>query len=393
MTQRKRKHALVLGLGLAGSALALVGLGSSLSHGRTPPSKPSRPVRVERVAAEAAAFGLRYSASIQPYEQVQLAFKATGYVRELLQRRGADGRLRPVQQGDAVAAGTVLARLDAADHRQRVNQAQAQLAEAEAGLVRARADAGRAQALYDAQALTRPDLDAATSALAATLARFESARAQLESAQLALADTALVAPGSGVVLTRSIEIGSLAGAGTPGITLADLTRVKAVFGVPDLLVRRVRIDMPIPITSDAFGATEFPGRVTAVAPAADSQSRVFSVEVTIPNADGRLKPGMIGTVAVAEAGVSGIAPGSPTVPVAAIVKSARPDGYAVFVVDGPDDGAVARARDVTLGAIAGNRVAVAEGLAVGDRVVVSGASLLVDGDSLRVIPGGAEAAR
>jgi multidrug efflux pump subunit AcrA (membrane-fusion protein) len=61
-------------------------------------------------------------------------------------------------------------------------------------------------------------------------------------------------------------------------------------------------------------------------------------------------------------------------------------------VDGPDDGAAARTRDVLLGPIAGNRVAVATGLAAGDRVVVSGASLLVDGDRVRVIPGGTEGA-
>jgi multidrug efflux system membrane fusion protein len=349
-------------------------------------------VRVERVAAEAAAGALRYSASIQPREQVQLAFKVGGYVRELLQRRGPGGRLRPVQQGDAVARGTVLARLDAADYQERVNQAKAQVAEAEAALSRARSDARRAEALYEAQALTRPDYEAATSGLHGATARAEGARAQLEAARISLAETALVAPGDGVLLARSVEVGSLAGVGTAAFTVADLTSVKAVFGVPDLLVQRVRIGAPLPITTDAFGTTEFPGLVTAVAPAADSQSRVFSVEVTIPNGDGRLKAGMIGTVAVAADGASGIAPGSPTVPVAAIVEGAQPDAYAVFVVDGPDDGGAARAREVTLGAIAGNRVAVASGLAVGDRVVVSGASLLVDGDPVRVIPGGEEGA-
>jgi multidrug efflux system membrane fusion protein len=192
-----------------------------------------------------------------------------------------------------------------------------------------------------------------------------------------------------VVLSRSVEVGSLAGAGTQGFVIADLTRVKAVFGVPDLLVQRVRIGTPIPITTDAFGGTEFPGRITAVSPAADTQSRVFSVEVTIPNADRRLKAGMIGTVEVSGDAVSDIPAGAATVPVAAIVKSSRPGAFAVFVLDGPDDAAAARARDVTLGPIAGNRVAVEAGLKPGDRVVVSGASLLVDGDAVRVIPGGA----
>jgi RND family efflux transporter MFP subunit len=350
--------------------------------------KPARPVKVESVATETPAAGLRYSASIQPYEQVQLAFKASGYVRELLQLRGHDGRLRAVQQGDAVAQGTVLARLEASDYEQRVDQAKAQVAEAEANLAKARADGARAETLYKAQALTRPDYDAATAGLAAAGARAEGARAQLRSAQLSLADTALVTPTNGVVLARSVEVGSLAGVGSPGFTVADLTRVKAVFGVPDLLVERVRIGTALPVTTEAFGGEAFPGSVTAVSPAADAQSRVFNVEVTIPNADRRLKAGMIGTVQVAAASGSGIAAGSPTVPVAAIVKSSRAGAFAVFVLDGTDAEAAARSRDVTLGAIAGNRVAVDSGLKPGDRVIVSGASLLVDGDKVRVIPGG-----
>jgi multidrug efflux system membrane fusion protein len=183
-------------------------------------------------------------------------------------------------------------------------------------------------------------------------------------------------------------VGSLAGVGAPGFTVADLTQVKAVFGVPDLLVRRVRIGLGLPVTTEAFGGEAFSGRVTAVSPAADAQSRVFHVEVTIPNPDRRLQAGMIGTVEVFGVESSGIPAGSPTVPVAAIVKSKHPGAFAVFLVDGPEAAASARSRDVTLGPIAGNRVAVESGLAPGDRVIVSGASLLADGDRVRVILGG-----
>jgi RND family efflux transporter MFP subunit len=357
---------------------------------RRPTEKPSRPVRVEKVTTEVPATGLRYSAAIQPYEQVTLAFKVGGYVREVKQVRDAGGRFRNLQQGDPVARGTVLARVDPADYQEKVNQAKAQLAEAEASLARVRADAARAESLYKDQALTRPDYDAATSGLAAATARVEAARAQLEAAQISLKDATLVAPSDGVVLSRNIEVGSLAGAGSVGFVLADLTRVKAVFGVPDLLVQRVEIGTALRVTTDAYGSAEFPGQITAVSPAADTQSRVFSVEVTIPNPDGRLKAGMIGTVEVAAPHLADIPPGSPTVSVSAIVKSSRAGAYAVFVADGPDDEATARARDVTLGPISGNRVAVASGLKVGDRVVVSGASLLVDGDRVRVIPGEGE---
>jgi RND family efflux transporter MFP subunit len=375
-----RRQAFVLMLGVAAVNAACDGAQAEKA--------PPRPVRVELVQKEAAASGLRYSATIQPYEQVRLMFKASGYVRELRQVPGPDGRLRNLQQGDLVARGTVLARLNSADYEERANQARAQLAEAEAGLAKARADAARAEALYAEKALTRPDYDGATAGLASSTARAAAARAQLESAQIALGDTALVAPADGVILSRDVEIGTLAGAGTVGFVLADLTRVKAVFGVPDTLVQRVTVGAALSLTSDAFATLEFPGTITAVSPSADTQSRVFNVEVTMPNPKRLLKAGMIATVEVATPAAPDIAPGSPTVSVAAIVKSRRPGAFAVFLADGPDGAATARARDVTLGRVSGNRVAVQSGLEVGDRVIVSGASLLVDGDAVRIIPGG-----
>jgi multidrug efflux system membrane fusion protein len=342
------------------------------------------------VQSEVAAGGLRYSATIQPFEQVSLAFKVGGYVRELRQVPGSDGRPRNLQQGDLVAKGTVLARITPADYEERVNQAKAQMAEAEASLAKAQADGARADALYAQKAMTRPDYDAATSGLAASQARAAGARAQLETAQISLRDASLVAPADAVVLSRNVEVGALAGVGTVGFVLADLTRVKAFFGVPDFVVERLKIGTPLPVKSEVFGLVEFPGKVTAVSPSADAQSRVFSVEVTIPNPERKLKAGMIASVELSVPNAPAIAPGAPTVSVSAVVKSPRSSSFAVFVADGPDDKAVARGREVSLGRISGNRIAVTSGLKIGDRVVVSGASLLTDGDSVRVIPGDGE---
>lgn len=370
---------LLLGLILTATAL---GCG-----GRARPEKPARPVRVETVEPQSPVGGLRYSATIQPYEQIPLAFKVGGYVREVRQATGPEGRTRSLQQGDAVSRGMVLARLDPADYRQRVDQARALVAEAEAGATKARADVERAESLYQGRALTRQDYDDAGAALAAARARVQGARAQLEAAETALRDSALTAPADAVILSRHVEAGMLAGVGTVGFVLADLTRVKAVFGVPDHVIQRVQPGAELRVTADAFPGVEFAGRVTAVSPSADAESRVFGVEVTIPNPERRLKAGMIAAVEVVPALAAEIPAGSPTVSVAAVVKSARSDAFAVFVADGPDEAAVVHTREVTLGAVTGNRVAVERGLAVGDRVIVSAPSLLVDGDRVRVMPG------
>jgi multidrug efflux system membrane fusion protein len=113
---------------------------------------------------------------------------------------------------------------------------------------------------------------------------------------------------------------------------------------------------------------------------------VFDVEVTVPNAGGRLRPGMIGTVALGAGAARAPAPVL-TVPLSAIVR-AEPGSqeFAVFVSDENGGREIARLRRVTLGEVLGNGIAVRDGLSLGDRVIVSGATLLADGDAIRAIP-------
>src|SRR6185295_8076744 len=101
---------------------------------------------------------------------------------------------------------------------------------------------------------------------------------------------------------------------------------------PDSLVHRVSPGQSLDVSTEAYPGARFAGRVTAIAPLADSQSRVFNIEVTIPNADGRLKPGMIGTVAVpteasrqasAGEGADKAKTELAAVPVSAVVRSAE----------------------------------------------------------------------
>ena len=195
----------------------------------------------------------------------------------------------------------------------------------------------------------------------------------------------MVSPSTGVLLERKSEVGTLVGVGTVGFVVGDVSAVKARFGIPDAGIATVKLGEAIGVTVDAVAEKTFTGRITSVAPTADPQSRVFDVEVTIPNADGRLRPGMIGSLALG-------APAAPTaqpliVPLSAVVKAAvGSDKYALMVVERKGDDEIARLRTVELGDVMGNGVAVTQGVASGERVVVTGASLLVDGDPVRVIP-------
>lgn len=366
--------------------LLVAGLAAGCSKVEGEEAKAPQPVRAAAVAEAPAPAGVRYSATIEPYEQVTLAFKTSGYVDQVLVRRGADGRMRTAQPGDTVTRGTVLARIRETDAREKVAQGRSRLAESDASLTKARLDLDRAQALYRAESLIKPELDAAQAAFDGAEARVRSARADLELAESALRDCLLIAPSSGVVLDRTVEVGSLASPGAASFVIGDVQSVKARFGIPDSAIQSVRLGDPIDVTVEAIGAQTLTGRLTAIAPVADAQSRVFDVEVTIPNGAGSLRPGMIGTVAIGGDAVAAKAPRPLTVPLTAIVRSRDNGGqFAVFVVERHNGTETARARKVQLGEVIGNGIAVRDGLTDGETVVVSGATLLVDGAEIKVI--------
>jgi multidrug efflux system membrane fusion protein len=363
--------------------------GCSTPHASEP--RAPQPVRTALAAMAPAQPAVRYSASIEPFEQVSLAFKASGYVDTLLQRPGADGRMRVAQAGDRITRGTVLARVRDADYRERLAQGRAKIAEGDASLVKARLDLERARTLFASESLTKPELDAAQSAYDTALARMASARADVELAQSALADASLVAPAAGIILERRIEVGTLASAGTVGFLIGDLSFVKARFGIPDGMIGAIHLGDQIGVTVEGTGAATFTGRVTAIAPAADPQSRVFDVEVSIANQDGRLRPGMIGTVAV-EPRAGSTPPAAAArpviVPLTAVIRSEQSGAaFAVLVIETKDtkDVAVARVRPVELGDVMGNGITVLKGLNAGERIIVSGATLVADGEVVKVI--------
>lgn len=359
--------------------MPLVGCGTSetVAHQK-------RSVKAHTVASQTDIGGLRYSASLHPHEEIHLAFKASGYVREIEQRRGPDGT-RHLQQGDSIRRGTVLARLEAADQAERVNQARAQHVESEAMRVKAQLAMDRAQRLYESKSLTRPEYDEATAALAAAQARVDVATAQLRGAEIALEDCTLTSPLDGVVLSRSIEVGTLATPGTMAFVLANVEVLEAVFGVPAHEIAHLKLGDALPVSVE--GSPAFSAQITALSPSADAQSRVFNVEVAIPNQRGHLRTGMIATVLVPRSESPEEIDGAIAVPLGSVVRSTKePEGYAVYIVDGPDSEAVVHERVVRLGSLMGNKVAVEEGIESGERVVAMGANLVQDGETVRILP-------
>jgi len=387
---------------LAGGLLVLGGCGSGYSKVNAAAAVPVHTAAVEQVTVDSAT---HYSATIEPDTTVEMAFKVDGYVESLLKVGGHN-----VQNGDFVPKGAVLARVRQSDYRANLDAASAQvlqaeevikvamwkLSQAEAIYTKASLDAERATALYAEKALTKQDYDAARAQLDSTRAEVEAVRKNIEAQRELLAtakanersstitfeDTALVAPLSAVVLHKGVEVGNLVSRAAPVFRLGDLSTVRMAFSLPDTLVTGLKLGAILSVHVDALPDRSFQGRVREIGAAADPATRLYRVEVAIPNANQQLKTGMMGNVAVL-----GNQPAVrlPAVPVTALLRSpSDPNAASVFAVEGASDKTLARLRTIRLGEFRGSRITVLAGLKAGERVVTGGKQNLVDGAPIRV---------
>jgi multidrug efflux system membrane fusion protein len=374
---------LKIGLELAKAAvlLALMAVTNGCHQPTQVEDKSPTPVHLANVTLESSSQDLRYSASVLPFAQASLSFKSAGYVTEIKQVVGADGRRRYIGPGDYVSRGSVLAQIRHQDLKNQLDQAAATLSQAQAQHVEATQDYERAKALYATQSLIKPDFDQAQARFDSTRAGIDQVRASLHQAQLALEDADLRAPFSGYILARNIELGNLAEPGATTFTIADTSAVKISFGVPEYAIRHLRLGQQFSIHLQD-DPKEYSGRVTSIAASADEKNRVFGIEVTVPNPKSYLKPGMIASLTVS--GVQKAA--APAVPLSAVVADpASPGHYAVFVAQEQGSKWVAHLREVTLGETHESDVAV-DGVKPGEKIIVVGAAGLKDGDSVRVLP-------
>tara|TARA_R110001592_G_scaffold337300_1_gene623533 strand:- start:134087 stop:135211 length:1125 start_codon:yes stop_codon:yes gene_type:complete len=348
------------------------------------PAAVITPVKVAAAESLSGDSSLIYSAQVIPETQVDAAFRTDGYIASIKNVPGVDSRQRILQPGDSVQAGDVLARVQDQQYRDQVTKAQANLEKALAAARKGDQDFRRARALNATESITAPDFDAAEKEYTSANAAVKGAQAQLDEANLKLTETALVAPLTGIVQQRNIEIGALVHAGSVGFVVANTGVVKVVFGVPDTVLGDIRLGSDLVIHTESLPDRSFNGKVTEIAPAADQRTRIFEVSVSVENADGALRPGM-----VAALNLGTTLPGAGevvAVPITAMVQG--PDGgFALYIVDTTAEGAeVARLRSVETGQILGNRITVTGGITPGTKVIVSGTAQVGDNQPVKVVP-------
>jgi RND family efflux transporter MFP subunit len=345
----------------------------------------SIPVTVQTVALANGAGGGAYSANIIAETQVDVAFKVNGYVQSILQVKGANGKPRNVQAGDRVAAGAVLAVVKDDTYRNSLAKAQSDLQNSRASLSKSKADFARYTHLLEQRVVAKADYDAIKQQYESAQASVGAAQAAVQQAQVDLDDCKLKSPMSALVLDRKVEVGTLVSPNTVGFQIGDTSKVKVVFGVPGSIVGQLKPGTELSVTTDAFPGQTFTATISKIGAVADPNTRVFDVEATIPNADARLRVGMIAALHLP---ATAQAKSMLVVPTRAIVRPPDdPNGYAVYVADKDADGKlVATLKKVEIGPVLGDQVSVESGLDAGAQVIVRGADVVFNGAGINVVP-------
>jgi membrane fusion protein, multidrug efflux system len=317
-----------------------------------PPQMPPTAVEAVVVDREPVGSGLTTVGTLRADEQVVIRPEITARLVRI-----------HFEEGQRIAAGAPLFSLDA-------SSAQAALAEAQANLENAARADERATDLGARQLLSKSEVDTARAQLGVARARVASARAQA-------AKTTIVAPFSGVVGLREVSVGEVVAPGQALVNLVRLDPMEVDFSVPETALSQVSVGQRVAVTIDAFPGETFDGRISAIEPVIDPDSRSAKLRAQVQNEGYRLRPGLFARIAL---GASGDGATAIMIPEQALMQEG--DVRFVYVVR---DGKAVRT-PVTTGLRTPGRIAIVDGLSEGDQVVAAGQAKLFPDAPVAVLP-------
>jgi RND family efflux transporter MFP subunit len=333
-------------------------------------------VTVIHPKAAGSAAALTLPANLQALKSAPIFARTSGYVRKWY-----------VDIGDSVRAGQTLAVLDAPEVDQQLAAAQADLETAKANQMLAASTATRWRNMLSKDAVSKQETDEKIGDLAAKTAVANAARANVARYRFTQGFTRLIAPFSGVVTTRSTDIGALVTAGTaastPLFTVADVTRIRAYVRVPQSYSAQVHPGLHVGLTLPEYAGRTFDAVLTRTAGAVDQRSGTVLVELQAANGDRALKPGAYAQASFPVVGTTG----AMALPASALLTGERGTQVALVGRDGK-----AHLKTIVIGQDHGETVEIRSGLTPQDRVIDNPPDALAEGDAVAVGRSGAGAA-
>jgi RND family efflux transporter MFP subunit len=252
------------------------------SHAQAPP--PALVV-VSEVKEQTLQKPVTIVGAVEPLKRSRIASEIAGLVEEF-----------PVEEGDFVKKGDVLAKLRTKSLEIGIREAKAEKAEAEARYLLAKKNLERFQELYKKGVASLQQLQDAETEKEAMLARVSQLEAQIDSHTYDLARSKIVAPFDGNVTAEHTEVGQWIEVGGPVVELIDINRAEISVDVPERYISQIRLGDPATINFDALPNLSIEGKIASIVPQADKESRTFPVKVVVDNNDGAIKSGMVARV-------------------------------------------------------------------------------------------------
>ena len=230
------------------------------------------------------------SGEVKPIDRIEIKSKASGVVEEL-----------PVEVGDTIRKGDLIARLDQKDERAALEQARADYDIAKAELKQAQHNFDRRNQLFEKGLISEEERDQIVLGLAVAKGKLIQAKTALERAEERFAESIVRAPIDGIILQKYVEEGQIiasgvsnVGGGTPIVDLADMSSVHIEAGIDEIDIGKVRVGQEAVVIAEAYPNLRFRGRIVRIAPEARIEQNVtlFDVIIEVENRDGKLKSGM-----------------------------------------------------------------------------------------------------
>ena len=332
-----------------------------------------RPVKAIKVADPSGFADRVFPGKAKATQELELSFRVAGPLI-----------MRPVNVGDAVKEGDIVARIDPRDYEVNLRAVKGQLADARAVLTRARADYKRSSNIYkeDPGAISETAVDRALQDRDRAAATVQSLQASVESAEDALGYTNLKTPFHGIIVATYVENFEDVRAKQPIMRILDDSRIEMIINIPESLISLTPDVKDITVTFDVFPGRPVPATIKELGTEASETTRTYPVTLIMDQPeDFKVLPGMAGKA-------HGTPPASFTgdsleVPVAAVFTSDDDDKSYVWTIDESSE-TVAR-REVTVGELTDRGIRIDSGLESGEWIATAGVHYLAEGQKVKLL--------
>jgi RND family efflux transporter MFP subunit len=331
-----------------------------------------RPVRYITVSDDSVFRDRSFSGTSKSSRESRLSFKVSGTVIDA-----------PVQIGQRLNAGDLIAEIDSASYILQAQQAQASLVEAQANDRKAAADYQRTKGLYANDNASLNELESVRAQSESSGAMVASAGKALEIARLNLSYTKLTADSECSIASLDIEVNENAQAGEQVASVSCGDEFEITMNLPESLIDLVDDNTPVRIEFSSIPSRQFTGVISEISVSSASGTAGFPVVIRIVETDPALRSGLAANVTFqfdsAAASGAGV-----VIPVSAVINDS--DGTFVFVVvpSGTEGEATVTRRPVEVGELSQFGIEVVDGLVTGESVITAGISVIREGQRVLV---------